>query len=75
MNSRSHQFRTSFGPSDNALWLMFLGVLPCKTRGLATPETIRLEIRRQGGTLVLHWPLSAAQQRTLLLGTDCDDPN
>lgn len=46
MSGRSRQFRTSFGPSDNALWLMFLEVLPCETRALATPETIHMEARR-----------------------------
>ncbi|MDX6007422.1 IS66-like element accessory protein TnpA [Cupriavidus necator] len=42
-------------------------VLSCKTPAAATPETIRMEIPRPGGTLVVHWPLSAAQQFSQLL--------
>lgn len=42
-------------------------VLPCKTPAAAKPETIRMEIQRSGGTLVVHWPLSAAQQFAQLL--------
>ena len=42
-------------------------VLPCKTPAAATPETIRMEIQRSGGTLVVHWSLSAAKQFAQLL--------
>jgi transposase len=41
--------------------------VPCETPAPAAPDAIRIEIQRPGGTLVVHWPLSAAQQCAQLL--------
>ncbi len=39
----------------------------CEPPTRAAPEEIRIEIQRAGGTLIVHWPLSAAQQCGQLL--------
>ena len=41
--------------------------VPCETPPSVAPDVIRIEIQRPGGTLVVHWPLSAAQQCAQLL--------
>lgn len=41
--------------------------ISCKSPEPAMGEAICIEIQRLGGTLVVHWPLSAAQQCVRLL--------
>jgi transposase len=40
---------------------------PCESPTPSAPEEICIEIQRAGGTLIVHWPLSAAQQCAQLL--------
>lgn len=39
----------------------------CETPAPATPEVIHIKIQRAAGTLIVRWPLSAAQQCAQLL--------
>lgn len=41
--------------------------VPCQPPAPLVPEKICMEIQRAGGTLIVHWPLSAAQQWAQLL--------